>query len=698
MSTVHGVRRRLVILAAGLGLVLAATSGCTGQRQAAPGASAPRSAWETVLAGIGQNGEVDQQTATQAFSLAVAPLPGVTVPNGPEVQIRSGSAAIRWVLGYLAQLPADLQQAVKGWLDRAKADGTTVRQARAPAQAPVRGPLRAPATPSPASNDLASLSVLVAQAIDEIEKHLGRPLHEGVEVSIGPAGGKPKDLGGAFSMDANRGLEGPPAICHIELTKLLFTKSHNAVLETVYHEVFHCFAAEMFPNLKTYYSVRPGFAWVIEGQAEWVGDSLAGSDEGTPYHWTEYLSNPGPGKSLFGRSYDALGFYSHLDNSGGNPWKVIDPMLKAVAGGGGNEGAFAAALGGGDSKIVLDSWPSGYARGRRPGAAWNTTGPGITNDRPAVGVDVVTTGATVSVTAPPVANTLRQLDLRAEVTTFAVAGDAHGRLGPSSGDDVVLSALAGTWCTRSDGRCSCPPDSAGAGTDLPKLAPGVAWLALTGGLGTATATVTGLSAADQCKKKSDKTACLVGTWTSTSATLDGRIGHFTGGAGVVLRFAPNGDASADFDGMQPITGTITLPSASAGLSYRYTGKVTFKVVFAPNGTAKAESTQGTISAHGVLSLGRSQIPIDMPLSDLATSGSPAAGAIDAHVEWNQRDQHRHMDVRPDLTRRLSGNCALPRALSAGMCRTLLRSSVRRLHGRCRYIARLWSHAGRIATR
>src|SRR6266498_5726331 len=119
----------------GLGLVLAATSGCTGQRQAAPGASAPRSAWETVLAGIGQNGEVDQQTATQAFSLAVAPLPGVTVPNGPEVQIRSGSAAIRWVLGYLAQLPADLQQAVKGWLDRAKADGTTVRQARAPAQA-----------------------------------------------------------------------------------------------------------------------------------------------------------------------------------------------------------------------------------------------------------------------------------------------------------------------------------------------------------------------------------------------------------------------------------------------------------------------------------------------------------------------------------------------------------------------------------
>src|SRR5205809_7619098 len=98
MSTVHGACRRLVILAAGLGLVLAATAGCTGHRRAAPGAAAPRSAWETVLGGIGPNGEVDQRTATQAFALAVAPLPGVTEPNGPEVPIRSGSAAIRWVL------------------------------------------------------------------------------------------------------------------------------------------------------------------------------------------------------------------------------------------------------------------------------------------------------------------------------------------------------------------------------------------------------------------------------------------------------------------------------------------------------------------------------------------------------------------------------------------------------------------------
>src|SRR5690348_9739087 len=130
MSTVPVGRRKVAILAAGLGLVLAATTGCTGHPQTTPSAELRRSAWETVLAGIGPNGEVDQQTATQAFSLAVTPLPGVTLPDGPEVQIRSGSAAIRWVLGYLPQLPADQRQAVKAWLDRTIASGTTVRSAR----------------------------------------------------------------------------------------------------------------------------------------------------------------------------------------------------------------------------------------------------------------------------------------------------------------------------------------------------------------------------------------------------------------------------------------------------------------------------------------------------------------------------------------------------------------------------------------
>jgi len=616
MPTVHGVCRGRVALAAALGVVLAATAGCSAQRRAAPHDAAPRSAWQAVLADIGSKGEVDQQTAVRAFSLAVAPLPGVAPPAGPDAQIRSGSAAIRWTLGYLPRLPADQRQGVQAWLDQTKAGAMTVR------------PAALLAAPDPASTDLESLSALVRKAIDDIERHLGRSFRESVEVSIGPASGKPTALGGAFSMDANRGLEGPAAICHLEFTKLLLAKSHNALLETVYHEVFHCFAAEVFADLKTYFSVKPRFSWVIEGQAEWVGDSLAGSDEGTPYHWTEYLSAPGPGRSLFARTYDALGFYSHLDNTGGNPWKVIDPMLKAVAGGGGNEGAFAAALGGGDSKVVLDSWPSGYARGRRSGPAWNTTGPGINADQPTVGRDAVPTGATVSVTAPAVANALRQLDLRAEVTTFAVAGDAHGRLGPSSGDDVLLSALAGTWCTRSDARCDCPTGSPGAGTELPKLAPGITWLALTGALGTATVTVTGLSAADQCKKKPDKLACLVGTWTSTSATLTGLLGQFTGGAGVVFKVSASGDASTDFAAMRPIAGVITLPGNRPGLSYRYAGRVMFKLVFAPDGTARAQSTEGAITAHGVLSLGGSQIPIDIPVAELGSSGNAAADAID----------------------------------------------------------------------
>jgi hypothetical protein len=636
MSIVHRGRRGTRVLAILLGIALVA-AGCTAHRRGGSGTSAPRSAWASVLAGVGPNGEVDQRTAVQAFALAVQPLPGVTVPGGPQVQIRDASAAIRWVLGYLDALPTDQRRAVTSWLEQEKAGATTVRQARPPSRAPVRAswgfpaeqPARAPAAPAPTPTDLASLSVLVAAAIDAIGAHLGRSLHESVELSIGTAGGKPGALGGAYSMDASRGLSGPPAICHIEFTKRLFTLSHNALAETVNHEVFHCFAAEAFPDLKTFYSVKPAFGWVIEGLAEWVGDSLNGTDEGTPYHWTEYLSAPGPGRSLFSRSYDAIGFYSHLAESGSDPWKVADPMLKAVAGGAGNDGAFTAALGGGDPNRVLDSWASGYARGRRPGAAWDTTGPGITNDRPAVGLDAVTTGRTVTVTAPVAANALRRLDLRADVVTFATSGDAHGRLGPASSDDVPLSALAGDWCTRADGQCGCPPGSPGAGAPLPRLSGGEAWLAVSGALTEATVTVTGSTVADTCTKKPDPKRCLVGTWTSTRASLDGPFGHATGGAGVVFRVAPSGDASTDFAAMQPISATINVGSGpTAVLSYRYTGRVTFTVVFAPDGTAHARSEQGTVGAQGVLTLGGTQIPIDMPLGDLATSGSPATGAID----------------------------------------------------------------------
>src|SRR5207247_4061294 len=135
--------------------------------------------------------------------------------------------------------------------------------------------------------------------------------------------------------------------------------------------MFHCFEADLFPDLGTYVGINRthASAWVIEGAAEWGSDSIAGSDEGNPYHWTEYLLEPG--RPLFSRSYDALGYYAHLAESGHDPWGVIDSMLVAVVGGG-NEAAFTASLSGGNPASTLDSWASGYARARHGGSAWDT--------------------------------------------------------------------------------------------------------------------------------------------------------------------------------------------------------------------------------------------------------------------------------------------------------------------------------------
>jgi hypothetical protein len=447
-----------------------------------------RTAWQTVLSRIGADGTIDLRTAQQAFALAATPLPGVQVPAGPVGVIGSASGAIRWIISYLDQLTPAQRQVVTGWLaDLRTRPGVPVpRKARAT-------PLRAAA----AAGDLESLAALVGEAADILAQpdHLGRDLGEQITVSIGELSSG--SLGGSATFDADGKHVGPPVACLLVFTPRLLGLSASAQLETVVHETFHCFAAALFPNLLTYYGLRTGSAWVIEGAAEWAGDSIAGSDEGTPYHWTEYLVEPG--RPLFSRSYDALGYYAHLAESGHDPWRVLDDMLLTAASGG-NAAAFTASLSAGNPATALDTWASGYARARHAGRAWDTTGPGITGDEPDVQLTAVPNGGGATVTAPTVANDIQQLDLTADITTFTVSGEVHGRLGPSSGNDILAGQLSGDWCTKAGG-CTCPDGSPAGGRDLPVLASGVAWLALTGALGSGAVAVTGRPLDDTCKKQ-----------------------------------------------------------------------------------------------------------------------------------------------------------------------------------------------------
>src|SRR5690606_2055096 len=86
--------------------------------------------------------------------------------------------------------------------------------------------------------------------------------------------------------------------------------------------------------------------------------------------WDEYLRDPSA--PLYGRDYDAIGFFAHLTESGVDVWSRAVPILEGFE----NEPAFEAAWA--DSSTFLESWPSGALRSPDRGSAWDTTGPGIT--------------------------------------------------------------------------------------------------------------------------------------------------------------------------------------------------------------------------------------------------------------------------------------------------------------------------------
>jgi hypothetical protein len=585
---------RAIGLAAVAAMLLAGCSaGQTGPEPAQPDAPVkpsgpPLSAWQQVLSRIGPDGVVDVDTARQAFAMAVAPLPGVDVPD-PGAEIRCGTLAIQWLFAHRDELTpeqlAAARKAVSGPFPGAKTVTVSAPVARG-RDVPTALHRRAP--------DMQDLSVMIDKA--------------------------------AAQVDAAGDQQGPAVMCRIIFTERVLTMSPQSLLETVNHEVFHCFAGRAFPTIKAAYAAAAGHSWLTEGLAEWVGNSMAGSDEGTPYHWGEYLLVPD--ESLFARSYDAMGFFAHLAESGVDPWSVAMPMLKALNGKKANATAFNLALGG-KAADVLGTWPSGYARGRLPGKPWNTTGPGITADKPVVGSFTVGNGDSVTVSAGAAANAILRLNLTADVTTFTVSDGAHGRLGQANNDDKIVSEMAGDWCTREDQQRSCPQGSVGAGADIPMSA-GEVWLALTGGLKTATVKVTGQSVSQLCARKpATRQQCAVGTWTTTEVTADGPGLDLTGGAGVKMKVGSSGIVTVTFDGMAPIGGLYVNEAVTAGVVYTYEGSGGYQLRVAESGKATIGSQFGKYSASGKLTVARVTVPFELPLSTAPAAGQ-ASGAVDTN--------------------------------------------------------------------
>lgn len=524
-----GARRTCgVVFVAILSVLTACSSGsqpaATSKQPSTP--TKPVSAGQRILAGIRPDGTVPLRVAEQAFSLAINPLPGVTIPPGPhDDTLFSGTAPVRWLQTHRAELTPAQHRVADPWLDR---------QATQPAVAPTRMPLGAaptvetvafvvgarPARLPTVATDQQRYEAAVAQVLPILASHFG-PLGFDVPVVIDPT-----SKGTAFAL-ASGG--------HTSCTLSVFPKGHFAsgsdLKFLVAHELTHCFQDRDTVNSQVNSSSA---AWVVEGGADWAGLEVSGPTNLMIGHWDEYLFHPET--PLFSRSYDGVGFFAHLKESGTDPWPVLIPMINAPD----NPGRYANAVGG-NASTFEDSWASRMFRGQpMSGKVWNTAGVGMPNSRPtpqptSVGNDVE---------APPWTLTTAEATTKDDVTSIRAAGSV--RVG--SGANLDQTVPAGTTldlCTKQGG-CPCPAGSKGSPPTAVATSP--ISIAVTGNATASTAHITGSALDEYCKRTPPAAAPASGTGPCRFLSA-AEINHITGlhvGAGV-----EHGDDCVFADPAQP---------------------------------------------------------------------------------------------------------------------------------------------------
>lgn len=355
----------------------------------------------------------------------------------------------------------------------------------------------------------------------EIASHIGHPLSLKISVvfnSTQQLGSTTEAYADAQSTSGSQ--DAPATKCVVSINPTLYHARETALVKFVLaHEMFHCFEAMDYPTVAAFGRAPD---WLIEGEAEWVGDTLAPRED---TWWDSYLSDPKT--SLFSRSYNAIGFYSLMTQSGDDTWHLLDPMLKA----GGNAAAYAVAA---NSTLELD-WASSLARQSSFGEGWDANGPGITDEKYNPATEIVSNGKTLTAKVAPYTNALIKFNPSADVIEIS-PGTKNSRLHESTGSN--LTDPDDDFCVHECDEC---PEM----KMLPKLESGTNWLAVTGSSSGATYSVAG-------KKAMCNESCMVGNWMVTDMTVTAAGQNYSGGAGTEVDIALGGEARADFTPGAPI--------------------------------------------------------------------------------------------------------------------------------------------------
>jgi hypothetical protein len=481
--------------------------------------------WQKVLTGIGPKGEVEPAMAAAAFSLAVAQLPGVDLPVGSPpttAEIIDGAAPVRWLLRVWDRLTPDQQAAATAALDSLGAPDFSALQLSKSAQGP--GSVLAAATPGATAEPQCGiwlnsvteppigLPAAVQPYAEDLQKasaafsgHLQRdPVSKwGVCLTTATTANaatvtRVLDSDGTDKGEADR--------CVINLNSGYFA-GLKATDQGRYGYALSVAAFRCFLATAAYYGPAVRAPYVEEGLTAWAAGTVSQEVFGGPGGalgnvWPGYLLEPG--EFLFNRSWDAVGFYSQLDEIE-VVWDVVDPMLRAA------DAEAAWYRSGGRTAAFWGVWAAGFFRDPGRGSEWDIAGPGVTSDVPAPAPLSVANGTSKTLETGPLTAAIFEVTATADIT---YVGGTDVRFSDGAIDQQIHNH-AYPYCTKEDGRgdCTCPPDSLRGRSGLPTpTSLGSSFhFALTGaydpawGVSGGKASLQGLSLDDFCVKESTPT-------------------------------------------------------------------------------------------------------------------------------------------------------------------------------------------------
>jgi hypothetical protein len=387
----------------------------------------PTTAWGRVLAQIRPNGTVSEQTALAAFAVAYGGLPGVKPPSERRTTIESGTQASEWIRPYIHRLSQRRQRIIDERLGLPLPDQAA----------------HAADYDDPGFHQDAETQSLADDAIIAYQPLLGHAMT--MKVVAGQTTTNDPVYADTLAFDQHGGATGKPVLCRIRLTPVGQSQSLPFQRLVIAHEVFHCFQYDMRTSPWT-----PMPAWITEGTADWAALTIV------PVTWETGGGNVkvyigSPGTPLFQRSYDAVGFWGHVQDTVPGLFNRFAAIFNATS----SYTAFSAT--GASSSTFLDSWGSSFLRypGGLGGIPWHMFSPIVPPDLSQLATPADTINGSGLASAPAGATAVYVVNAPAGEPLEHIAMQGWGRLSPVN--NYLESDLRDSWFCTDAGGCMCPP-------------------------------------------------------------------------------------------------------------------------------------------------------------------------------------------------------------------------------------------------